>query len=302
MFGLDTLKFLGCVNISHVDSGTLARAAGQLKEEQGATMRATKHLEALLSAVPWGPPTLRSLTLSKNTLSLVKPGLLSFIVASMEEVNMEDVFLTSEQVVTLFLTLSAPDCLLRRFKIGVNNLSSVEPGRLARALVRLENVDLQDTKLTSSQAQTLLASLANSQRNLTRLNLCSNDLSWVEAPLLARVVASTQEVHLRDTSLTALQAREICLAIKSSCKLRSLDLGSNLLSFVEPRLLARAVNRLQEVELQETELSERQVQEVLSVAVEESTSLTRLGLGNLNFEADMFLVHQAKKVIKDLQV
>ena len=52
--------------------------------------------------------------------------------------------------------ICAEDCLVKRLNISYTNLSSVDPGLLAKAVNRLEEVVMSVTGLTASQVETVL--------------------------------------------------------------------------------------------------------------------------------------------------
>ena len=112
---------------------------------------------ALCQALLAGPCSLRKLDLWENELSSVEPELLARAVATLEEVNLGRTGLTRQQGEAIFAALAGTGSSLRKLFMSENNLSSVEPGLMARAVNRLESVTLKWTTLTGEQVTGMLA-------------------------------------------------------------------------------------------------------------------------------------------------
>ena len=150
----------------------------------------------------------------------------------LESVSLWGNCLTGEQISQLFLAITETSQLrLRKLNISGNDVSRVEADLLARSMVRLEEVFLLNTRLTSQQAELLLArivspSLQSGQSPLKALYIGDNSLSSVSASLLARAVVRLQTVSLDDTNLRSEQVTALLRFISQSeeCKLRNLDM------------------------------------------------------------------------------
>ena len=87
----------------------------------------------------------------------------------------------------------------------------------------------------------------------------------MDAGLLARAVNSLVEVNIWNTQLTQEQVKEIVTAVCSEgSPLKTLDTRWNDLSSIKEVLLATAVNSLEHVNLQYTELTRQQIKEILT--------------------------------------
>ena len=116
---------------------------------------------------------------------------------------------------------------LRRLNISGNDLSRVEAELVAGAMVRLEEVFLLNTRITSQQTELVLARLLSSQSPALRgLYIGDNNLASVSAALLARAVGSLQTVSLDDTNLGSEQVTALLrgLAQCGESRLRNLDM------------------------------------------------------------------------------
>ena len=99
---------------------------------------------------------------------------------------------------------------------------------------------------------------------LKRLEINYVDLSPLAPEELATAVGGREEVDLRSSLLTTAQASTIFLTILTGCRLRSLEIGPMTnLSTLEPSMLARAVNRLERVEMKGCQVSREQVEAIL---------------------------------------
>ena len=164
------------------------------------------------------------------------------------------------------------------------------------ALLRLESVSLWGNCLTGEQiSQLFLAITETSQLRLRKLNISGNDVSRVEADLLARSVVRLEEIFLLNTRLTSQQAELLLARIVSpslqsdQSPLKALYIGDNNLASVSASLLARAVVRLQTVSLDDTNLSSEQVTSLLTIIAQ--TSDTRLRhLDMLGMRVDLSLL------------
>ena len=150
----------------------------------------------------------------------------------LESVSLWGNCLTGEQISQLFLAITETSQLrLRKLNISGNDVSRVEADLLARSVVRLDEIFLLNTRLTSQQAELLLArivspSLQSGQSPLKALYIGDNSLASVSASVLARAVVRLQTVSLDDTNLRSEQVTALLRFISQSeeCKLRNLDM------------------------------------------------------------------------------
>ena len=129
----------------------------------------------------------------------------------------------------MFLSLSQTttrDLRLRSLNISGNDLSRLEAGQLARSVARLQEIFLLNTRLTSTQAEMILAEIASSSSPLRGLYLGDNNLASVSPALLARAVGRLQTVSLDDTNLSSEQVTSVLshIAQCDDTNLRNLDM------------------------------------------------------------------------------
>ena len=194
------------------------------------------------------------------------------------------------------------------------DISSVHPQLLAKAVLKLEEVELRETLLTPQQATAICTALKGNSKtkvlDMSTYNKMSSplDLSTVDADILAQAVAQMEEVGLEGTKLTPQQVEAVFAALDASCHLKVLRIGHNTLSSLDPDVLARVVNKLETVDLIWAHLSRQQQTRIFA------RSLLTINLRHLNMKGAMMgnggsleqrktmeeICRQARKVIPEL--
>ena len=126
-------------------------------------------------------------------------------------------------------------------------LSSVPADVLAKAISRLESVDLRRTDPTPDQAQSIFTKIADCEHlKLTELEIGWNNLSSVSADVLAKATSRLKTVGLTRTDLTPEQVQRIFQKIANcgNLKLTKLQFSQNNLSSVPADVLVKAKSRL----------------------------------------------------------
>lgn len=217
-----------------------------------------RQIEILLEGLA-GRSRLRSLDLTCQGVELMycEAALLAAALANLDTLN---IFLTADQAREVVPRLSHR---MRNLNMFYCSLSSVEAATLAATVARMDTADLTKTKLTEAQVQALFAALAAARKVPKEVKLAENDLSSVEAAVVEAAVARLATVDLRGTRLTPEQATAVVRAAGSegSC-LRSLKVTASDLRGVEEVLVARAVRRLEKLELCRKDEEVEEVEEV----------------------------------------
>jgi len=146
------------------------------------------------------------------------------------------------------------------------DLSSVDPELLAQAVTQLEEVWLQRTSLTPQQVTAICTAMTGNSQ-LKTLDLRANNLSLVDAGLLAQAVTQLEEVELGYTRLTPQQVTALCTATTGNSKLKALNMFDNDLSSVDHIILSKIVTQLEEVALGYTRLTPQQVEAIFAALV-----------------------------------
>ena len=174
-------------------------------------------------------------------------------------------------------------CKIKILDVEGNILTQLDPQILADAVCKLEDSNLNYTKLTALQIKAIFTAIS-SKKNipLKALNIGHNEMQ-VRPELLSAAVTKLERLNLESSGLSSDQTGAIFSALQApGSRLRSLELQHNDLSSVEPGLLARAVTRLEEVNFQNTEMTAEQVTATLT-ALSEDHRLRKLRLAGNRF-------------------
>ena len=180
-----------------------------------ASLSATQ-LESLLARIVERKDSrLRKLVLAKMSLSNVSATRLGQLVLSLEELSLLFTHLTTEHLTAILTALDTVGMKLRTLNLTRNDLSSVPSLLLSRAVLRLEEVTLFQTKLSGDQVNSISRGVIFGQRvSLKKLGLSYNRLSFVLAGVLSQAVIKLEEVDLRNTELNYFQILSVCKAIE----------------------------------------------------------------------------------------
>ena len=77
---------------------------------------------------------------------------------------------------------------------------------------------------------------------------------------MVRALAKTRKLNLANTSLTTEQVKQLLESLLSdNCAMENLDFSANILSMIEPDLMAKSLNKLKVVTLLDSNISVNQV-------------------------------------------
>lgn len=218
-----------------------------------------RQLSCLLRPVAARQSSLTSLNFSGSDLSSISPQLLSQATVRLSRATFYDTNLTPDQVRAIFSgILETENLRLERLRITLTGLESVEPVTLSRAIVRLEEMPLlSSSNLTEEQMGAVFSELAHTPvLRLRKLRLHWLDLSSVQPGLFSLALSRLEQLDLYGSLHTEDQLRELFQQIATSKQLRPRNLrllsgfASNpALTLIPPGVLARALVRLEKVEL-----------------------------------------------------
>ena len=83
--------------------------------------------------------------------------------------------------------------------------------------------------------------------------------------------------------------------------LKILDLSDNDLSQIDPELLAKAVNKLEEVDMNNSQLTLQQIEEILTESLV-GTSLNSLAMTHPEGALDVEIIGKARMVIESISI
>ena len=213
--------------------------------------------EALFSAMREGTE-LRTLELYDSDLSSVDPHLLA---SGLNKVETFTLIESHSQLTRIqweaVLTGISQHSQLKHLMVEDSSLSPVDPLILASGLTRLQTVWLIGCNLTPAQCEALCTAIIRG----TQLTL-----STVDPHLLAIAVNKLENVNLSHCQFSSVQFETLFTAIIRGTQLTELDLSNNYSSFstVDPLLLAKAVNKLENLNLSYCKLSSVQCETLLN--------------------------------------
>ena len=131
---------------------------------------------------------------------------------------------------------------LRVVKMREVNMSSVNGGLLASLVYRLEELGMETAELTSQQVEEIMTAIGagGCLVKLKKLDIQFNNMSTVDAGLLANAVNSLEEVYMYETDLKEEQMEAIMKQRLVKTSLRRLDMGIHRDLGLDMDLLARA--------------------------------------------------------------
>jgi len=172
------------------------------------------------------------------------------------------------------------------------NLSEVDPELLAVAVNGVERVNLYQTSLSNQQLDALFTGIIQGSK-LRKLLIGDLGMEAVDPELLSRAVNKLQYVSLYWSLLTMEQKKAIFTAITVGTVLKSFKMTEYISFEEDPFLIARAVNKLEEVDLTYSTLSQQELENVLQESLKPDSKLRRLWLKRVSpiEQVDVELLH-----------
>ena len=198
--------------VVRVDARSLAALPGLLtcgRLRAAARWRVTAVSEHLLAAMA-AHRGVREVDMSYTPLAKVEALVVADMASRLDTLSLRGTGLTRWQLEAVLRRVGEEETSLRSLDLSSNNLSSVTPGLLAAAVVRLEEVHLDASGLSTAQVETLLTAVCGGS-NLRTLSIATIRLGGVEPLLLALALNRLEEVWVHETRLTADQL-VTCLA------------------------------------------------------------------------------------------
>ena len=263
-------------NMFYIDPELLAKVVTKLQKLDVMDTNLTQQqTEAIFTAISEGSKMIK-LNIAENNISKIDPGLLVKAVTNLQILDVMDTNLTQQQTEDIFTAVSEESKMIE-LNISENNMSGVDPGLLAKAVNKLETLDIELTQLTHQQAAAILSAVSEGSK-LTKLIISSNNLSGVDPGLLAKAVTNLETLNIANTELTQQQAAAILSNVSEATKLNELNIRSNDLFRVDPGLLAKAVTNLEKLDIGNTFLIQEQAVAILSGVINGS-KMTELDIG-----------------------
>ena len=253
---LEEVHLEGC-SLNQVEPGLLSIAVSHLAKVNLQNLIFTEEQLASLFSCTTTNCNLSSLIVEEVNLSRVAPDLL-LSVAKLAELTLSSTLLTTEQT-RLLWTAIGEEGNFSSFKFEGVNLASIDTEALAKVATKASKISLCNTSLTADQVNALAIALATNSQ-IQEVDLSDNFLTDINPEMLARAVARTRKLSLVNTGLTTDQVNQLLESLLSEASImEDLDLSANILSFIEPDLMAHSLNKLKMVTLLDSAVSVNQV-------------------------------------------
>ena len=146
---------------------------------------------------------------------------------------------------------------------------NIDPGVLAKSLNNLEEITLSHDMITDIQARSLFKKMTE-KTFLQKLTIMKINLSSIQSNILAKGVTQIKELIMVDCNLTSEQLVAVFEGIQLGCSMQILDVSNNRLSSLDPELLAKAINRLTKIIIDNNKLTSNQITRILSLCTEKT--------------------------------
>ena len=132
---------------------------------------------------------------------------------------------------------------------------------------------------------------------MTSLDISNNNLSSVNPEILASAVITLTNITMHNNHLTFGQVLSIftqCAAKET--RLKNLSIGNSKLAELDKELVAVALNNLEEVNLDECDMTGNQINSTLKLCMEKESKLMNLSFENQDLTGvDKELLRQSSK-------
>ena len=166
------------------------------------------------------------LSLRNIKLNHINPELLGRAVGKLSSLEIMISDLTAEQLEAIFSCLACKRDVISHLCFSHNDLSSLSPALFVRVARNVQDLDVYNCKITKDQMEGLLRALAD-KAVVRELNVNYNDLSQVDAQLLAHGLNQLQKAFLYKTELSESQVGAILDHGMKQSQLYHLDLRYN---------------------------------------------------------------------------
>eukprot|EP00092_Neocalanus_flemingeri_P107008 GFUD01137328.1.p1 GENE.GFUD01137328.1~~GFUD01137328.1.p1 ORF type:complete len:540 (-),score=127.36 GFUD01137328.1:120-1739(-) len=229
-----------------------------------------EHVETLKLA------NLHILDISRCYLHDIDAKLLCEVLNNIEVVNANRANFSEEQLLEIFKGMSDST----RMKTLILNtteeieeedifadLSHINPDLFAKALTKLETVQISDACLTSDQLEALVKYM-NKESNIKELGIANNDVSEIDPEEFAKAMNKLEKLDLSGTNLGDQERPNTFFKhMVAFTNLKVLDLGFN--SFINnnnrslnPKVFAKALNKIENLRMVGVDISDVQAQQL----------------------------------------
>ena len=201
------------VNLSTVDPKLMASASRLAELNLSTTLLTTEQTRILWNAIGEFC-SFTSFQMAGVNLANVEPDLLAKVAMQASKIGLCNTSLTGDQAASVISAFDQND-MLEEVDLNDNSLTGVESGLFARAVSRTRSLSLVNAGLNADQVTLLLKAVSVSgDCPLESLDLSANNLSMIEADLMAESMNKLKIVTLFDSSISVNQVSENCKIVQ----------------------------------------------------------------------------------------
>ena len=186
--------------MSGEDQGLLTKSVKKVKKGYFSDTRFTEQQAIGILTSASEQKSRNKLVIGANDLSGVDPEILVKAITNLEKMDVGRAKLTKQQAVAMMTAISQGS-KLASLEIGLNDLSGVDPGILAKVVTRLGSLDIDSTNLTQQQVVAVITAVCE-RNNMANLSMARNNLSGVDPEILAKAVTKLETLHISCTKQT----------------------------------------------------------------------------------------------------
>ena len=170
---------------------------------------------------------------------------------------------------------------IKNLDISFSKLSKVQPDKLGVLVKGLEELRMNNCRLTFQQIKTILKVISNDAScKMQKLYIGTNDLHQLPLDLLAKSIPKLSVFHCDNTYLLDIQTEAMFKAIsKESSRMKELNIHSIDLSSLPPSLITSTLASLESANLWGTMLTQEQLEDIFNM-LPTVTKLKHLNLSN----------------------
>lgn len=236
----------------------------------------------------------------------IAPELLASALCRLEELDMQRVRVTEDQVLVIFERIASAEGQSTLKKLVTGEwwaLQNISLEVLTRALCRLVEVDMHKTEMSEEQALAVLTAIGNQPAlKLKRLVMGEWSIKKVSTELLSRVVSRLVALDMSCVVVTEELVTSVFEGIIGNQSVtKKLDMRGLCLSQIKPEVLTRAVCKLEEVCL--SKLTEKQTVALLVAISANQSALKKLSFWNWPLNSvQSDLITRALKLLEEVNM
>ena len=183
---------------SKIEETKLASALVKMKDVNiGCCKLTSSQFEHLFQGMKSETSKIEKLDISFNNVIDIKTSLFVDTVVRLKSLDLTHCETSLDKIKKLFMKLNSEESKIEQINISCKDLSSVDSLVFAEAIVRIKNVELHDSRLTSEQTKQLFKKLCTSSSNrIETLILRENKLNHIDIDTLFNALTTLKTVDV----------------------------------------------------------------------------------------------------------